>query len=1148
MRIMSVATFDQYQVVKELGSGAMGQVSLALDANSGHLVAIKRLHEVIALQGGARLRREFKALERIQHDNVVKVLGYGDDRGVPFLVLEYIRGEDLTQFMVQQPSFERLAQVFAGVASGLAAVHAQGIVHRDLKPDNIRVTPEGEAKLMDFGLAKSLEGTVAITRAGAVVGTVLYMAPEQCRGLPIDYRADLYALGALMYWALAGRPPFTGDGLAQVIMQHMQAQPTPLRQLNPAVPEALENLVMKLLEKDPAARPGSAIQVRDALATLGDQAVIVPTTPRQAPRADALLIAPLVGRDQELQALLPLLEEPEPIYGVYAVTGDIGTGKTRVIKALADRARISGMRFAHGEAIADDPTPFGAISRLIANLGRHHANLLDQLPSTTRHELARIASQLGQGPTPDANVPPDVARLRLFEAFTLLVERASQVTVLVLENLHWADESTLALLAHATRAAQQPRLLLSYRIEDLPEGQSQPKGLAKPRTTVDLLPMQDEAMRQLLRAWLDFDLDIGLETELVSHAAGNPWVLEERLKAMLEAGALHRSGGAYSWSRSRGGLPESLNDLLAHRLEVLQPQALEFARAASVLGRAWHFEQVRALLEWNDDQALDALEGLVRARLVQEIPGTNGEGFRFAHPLYSDLLLESILMLKRRRLHRRAAQLLQGKAEPLELAHHHLQAEQFSEALQNAVQAGQQAQAAFAYPQGERAYRLALEASEHLQPMPQGAVQARHHLAEVLSNMGRNEEAVELWESVIRGAPTDATLDDANVISQVRVKLAKLLRFMGAPGRARDTIGQVQFNDDLFVDLKVQLSLISTDLKEVQASKAHGLEALSAAKRIQKPDGVTRALMALANNEEVIGHYRRAERLSSMAARIAEGIEDDYLKTEVWNDVGNRRTDIDDPDGAQVAYQRALDYAKKTGDLRSHVGVNANLALLFIADSDFNEAKERLTEVRALAARAGLVNLEKPILYNLGTCEYALGNLEIARTRFNDVTEHRFENAAKIWMARITLELGDGFVGDLPTLEDEFAKDNHRQLQVLHALSFGDYSQALALTEHPNEDQDWFWSMARAQAQWRLGLDPTPSLQRLRNAPAHNRISPALRRAFEDFAHQLMLEPPEARRVFALRLLIQKYRTSSIGLLARDALLTLGESNSSLGL
>ncbi|NJK43624.1 MAG: serine/threonine protein kinase [Pleurocapsa sp. SU_196_0] len=235
---MAVLEGERFQTIKDLGSGAMGRVSLVKDNATGDLVALKRLHEIVAVQGGARLRREFRSLERIQHDNVVRVMGYGDEDGIPFLVMEYVRGKDLTDFVLEKPPLEKLVRVFVDTALALGAVHGQGIVHRDLKPENIRVTPEGNAKLMDFGLAKSLEGTVALTRAGAVVGTVLYMAPEQCRGAPLDYRADLYALGAVMYWAFCGRAPFIGEGLAHVVMQHLQTPPTPPRVFNASIPES----------------------------------------------------------------------------------------------------------------------------------------------------------------------------------------------------------------------------------------------------------------------------------------------------------------------------------------------------------------------------------------------------------------------------------------------------------------------------------------------------------------------------------------------------------------------------------------------------------------------------------------------------------------------------------------------------------------------------------------------------------------------------------------------------------------------------------------------------------------------------------------------------------------------------------------------
>ncbi len=1132
---MSLATLSRYQVVKELGAGAMGRVSLALDTETGELVALKRLHEMVALQGGARLRRESKALERISDPNVVKVLGYGEDEGIPYLVMEYVRGTDLTQYVTEKPSIDRIIQVFIGISNALAAVHGQGIIHRDLKPDNIRVTLDGEAKLMDFGLAKSLEGTVALTRAGAVVGTVLYMAPEQCRGAQLDYRADLYALGAVLFWALTGRPPFMGDGLAQVIMQHIQAPPPKPSSLNPQIPAPLEQIVLKLMEKNPAERPASALAVRDLLIGLSNQTMEINLSSEVA-RADALLIAPLIGRDSEMAQLLPLLEEPEPIYGVYAITGDVGSGKTRLVRAFSDMARITGTRFAPGEAIPDDPTPFGAISRMISNLQKSNKNFVDNLPEALKNELARIVPSLGSAALTDPNLPADVARLRLFEAFSEFLERASQITVVVLENLHWADESTLTALAHATRAVQKPRLLVTYRLEDLPEGQTLPKGLARPRTVVNLKPMSDDSMRELLNSWLDGDLDSTLESELVSHAAGNPWVLEERLKAMIESGAIYRQNGVYQWRHSMQSLPESLNDLLAHRIEALSPQTLEFARAASVLGRAWQYEDVRQLLEWDDDQALDSLESLTRARLATEIPGSNGEGFRFTHPLYSEILLEGIMALKRRRLHKKAAVLLESRATAVELAHHYYHAEQFELALEKALEGGLEAQAAFAYPQAERAFRMALDAADKLPSQPLAAYEARLHLGEVLSSSGHNDEAIRVWQYVIDNA---VGIENSQVIvAQTRLKFGNVLRFSGSIDKARDVIGQYGIDDPFYEELEIEASHIHRLKKDFMAARHHGLEALRASKLAQNPRGTASALLALSQLEVALGNLERATTLAKIATKIVESTEDDILKTKAWNDLGSRYYMLDQQKQCIEAWNKASDYAQKTGDVRSRIVIQTNLALSIASDDDFEEARSRFKATREMAIRAGFYAQEKQILYNLAEMEYALGNLEVAREHFQDVKNNAYENPAKIWESRITLELGDGFVFELPELEGRFGAENRRLLDVLYALSFGDYEKAYEDTAMPNTEQGWFWNLARVHAAWRLGQDTSQALAALRQPAPDTKLAPHLRLAYLDFIQQLLLETTTERNK-TLKILADKYRTSSVGLLARDVLLTL---------
>jgi tetratricopeptide (TPR) repeat protein len=1135
---VSVAESDRYQFVKDLGSGAMGRVSLALDRVSGELVAVKRLHEVVALQGGARLRREFRALERIEHPNVLKVLGFGDDRGLPFLVMEYVRGTDLNDWLEQKPALFEIVRVFAGVASALSAVHAQGIIHRDLKPENIRVTATGDAKLMDFGLAKSLQGSVALTRAGAVVGTVLYMAPEQCRGAQLDYRADLYALGAVLYSALTGRPPFVGDGLAQVVMQHISQAPVTPRQFNPNISSKLEALILLLLEKNPLDRPQSALAVREALLGILEAPLEDLSSSSEMARADALLVAPLIGRDLELGALLPLLERP-PETGVVAITGDVGSGKTRLLRAFSERARSIGVRLAVGEAIEHDPTPFGAVSRLILDVQRNNKGVLQALPESARAELARIVPTLGEVSMPDSSLPAEVARLRLFEAFTKLLELVCSVTPVVFENLHWADASTLELLAHATRSSENPRVIISYRVEDLPEDASVPKGL-KPKRTINLQALPDSAMQELLVAWLDSSIDPTLANELVLHAAGNPWVLEERLKAMLEAGAVFRRGGVYEWNRSLLGLPSGLNELLAHRLSALPANALEFARAGSVLGRAWMFDDAKGLLAWDDDAALDALEALVRAKLVSETPGSNGEGFRFRHPLYTEILTSSIMSLKRRKMHAKAAALLEHKAGALELCIHYLEANTFEKALEKGFEAGLLAQNAFAYPQAERAYRLALEAAEHLELPNLRVLEVQHHLAQVLSIGGRNNEAIKLWEAVIEQAPK--LEEGAQVLAQAKVSLVKVLRFTTSSEHSLELLGEPVVGTPFFEELCVELSAIYIQTAKWDQAQQYAIKAFKAARKTGKLETQAMALRHLAWMESSRNkRFTRVNKLMNLAILKAEQSKNNHVLSSIWVDRGtmyNRQERFDD---AIQAFEQASGYIQKTSDVKAQAVIALNLARTLEHQDEFEQAIENVELALRLAQRAGYSAVERMARFNLSIYKYAIGKLDDALKMFEQL---RTINNDFIWErsqfleTHIMLERGDGFIQQLPEIKNFEA--GRKLLEVENALGFGNYQQAFALTEQSIQDQDlnWFWTLARLHATWRLGLNTTQALAQF-NQSCTTMLKSSLQTQYAFFINQVLNQEIPLSQYSPLKLQAESLFQTVIGIFARDAALYL---------
>jgi eukaryotic-like serine/threonine-protein kinase len=256
------AKIGRYEILHELGHGAMGTVYKAQDPKIGRVVAIKTLSA--AGQGAelehyrARFLVEAKSAGRLNHPNIVTVHDVTDDEfGRPCLVLEFVEGTTLDRLVIEeQLTLARLLELLAQTARALAFAHAHGIIHRDVKPANIMVTKTGVAKLSDFGIAK-LEGT-SMTIAGQVMGTPAFMSPEQCTGSALDHRSDIFSFGAVLYTLCVGEKPFPGDSFTTVAYKVVHADPAPARSLNPTLPEQLDAILGRCLAKDPADRYASA--------------------------------------------------------------------------------------------------------------------------------------------------------------------------------------------------------------------------------------------------------------------------------------------------------------------------------------------------------------------------------------------------------------------------------------------------------------------------------------------------------------------------------------------------------------------------------------------------------------------------------------------------------------------------------------------------------------------------------------------------------------------------------------------------------------------------------------------------------------------------------------------------------------------------
>jgi eukaryotic-like serine/threonine-protein kinase len=307
-----------YEILSPLGAGGMGEVYRAKDTRLGRQVAVKILPESVAhdLQRVARFEKEARALAALSHPNVLGIHDVGSSDGRYFAVTELLEGETLRDRLTgERTTWRKAAEIAAAIADGLAAAHSAGIVHRDLKPENVFLTSDGRVKILDFGLAKAAEpvsgdavtltspAAGSLSTAGEVVGTLSYMAPEQLCARKLDGRADIFALGGVLYEMLSGRRPFDGASAADTIAAILRADAPPLGSIDPPIPPAVAGIVLRCLEKRPEDRYDTAHDLAIALRSIRD---VSPAVPESRPRTRRwiLLAAPVAGAGLLVAAVL----------------------------------------------------------------------------------------------------------------------------------------------------------------------------------------------------------------------------------------------------------------------------------------------------------------------------------------------------------------------------------------------------------------------------------------------------------------------------------------------------------------------------------------------------------------------------------------------------------------------------------------------------------------------------------------------------------------------------------------------------------------------------------------------------------------------------------------------------------------------------
>jgi tetratricopeptide (TPR) repeat protein/predicted Ser/Thr protein kinase len=1073
-------TLGPYRLEKELGNGGMGSVYLATvleDAaglKTGAKVAVKIVHPHLLERSGffKRFMREAEIGRSVRHESVVRTLDVdavsADGKMVHYMVMEYVEGRTLRELLDDLKTVPEtlLREVARQVSSGLTAIHAAGIVHRDLKPENVLITPDHDVKVMDLGVARLMEQSVALTREGQFAGSLLYAAPEQFGNADVGPLADLYSVGVMLYELASGENPFQRDGAVAVMSAHLKDVPPRLSERNSEVSPFFGELVGTLLQKDPVERVESATALCELLEEgesstwWGEREMLIRKEEGHLPKIPVRRETTLHGREECLTLLAEVWESARHGRGqVVLIEGEAGIGKTRVVDAFLQTLKGQDAHVLYG-AYSPSGGSGGLTDALTARFGTDgmEEGLTPYLSVTPR--LIPGFTALVQHEAPPAGAEP-LTQDALHSCFVHLMKAlaAEKPLLWVVDDLQFAQADSRRVVLSLARALETHRvLLLTTARPGLPEEEMvhfsrlpdfHKTGLARLGAR-DVIALLKDAFRSSILAER-------LGGKIAFKSDGVPYFVFEMIRGLKEGNFITEGpDGTYVETHivSDIEVPSSIRDLIEARLKGLTRDERALLDVGAVQGMVFDPGLVGAVLE---QKRMRVLQDLAEVERRTGLIRRDADGMRFDQNQVQEVLYRALLPDLRDEYHATLAEAFAERegiddtdAEDLEseeaifLATHHLRGSRPRAGVPFLVPALQHLAKAHRRDEELDLAQRALTGKRLLKGAPRARVLLR--LATCHTLQGRMEDA---WGALQEARPLGAG-DDALA---VEVGLA-VARFLASAARHPEAEAEYRRLLDAAVvtgDRQTEAAAaggIGSALRN-QGRMAGALTAFERALDIHREAGdremeatveglaafvhlsLGDSARALEFSARSLAFFEESGALAGQAAahgtlgavfNLVGGqseLQHVLRALAIHIDVGNRRGEsaaslsignaylaLGQYDEARGSYERSLVLGRELSlrDLSAIADVNLGRLLSRLGEPD--RAREHLETCLATCRETGNRRVEAYAFERLGTTEFRRGRTAEAGDLYDQALASRRELRYRLGIATTLLRLG----------------------------------------------------------------------------------------------------------------------------------------------